>query len=157
VAGIVAGALREGLPARIVGVDVAVAPALARAMVLALARLATRADSGSAGLSRLSRALEVDGAHLGGGYGHPTRSGSEASKVALGIGLRLDPTYTAKTFARALQELQSSRSPGSRPRRVLYWHTLSAAPVEPLLEDAPTGLPRELECLLPKARSAESS
>jgi len=157
VAGILAGTLREGLPCRVVGVDVAVAPALARAMVLGLARLATRADAGSAGVRRLARALEVDGAHLGGGYGHPTRRGAEASRVAAEIGLGLDPTYTAKTFARALEELSVTGADGSHPRRVLYWHTLSAAPMEPLLRDAPNSLPPDLAVLLPSAASGNQA
>lgn len=147
VAGLLAGVLREGLRTRVVGVSVAVRAELGRAMVLGLARAATRADGGSAGLLRLARALEVDGAHLGGGYGHATAAGDEATTRAASIGLELDPTYTAKTFARALEELWV---PAPRRRVVLYWHTLSALPLAPLLENAPAALPAELTRLLPR-------
>jgi hypothetical protein len=33
---------------------------------------------------------------------------------------------------------------------VLYWHTLSSRPLEPLLADAPQTLPAELVALLPR-------
>jgi 1-aminocyclopropane-1-carboxylate deaminase/D-cysteine desulfhydrase-like pyridoxal-dependent ACC family enzyme len=89
----------------------------------------------------------VDGAHLGGGYGHPTEAGESATLSARRIGLELDPTYTAKTFARALEELRAT--PGAK-RTVLYWHTLSAAPLTPLLENAPMAVPGELRGLLPR-------
>jgi len=34
---------------------------------------------------------------------------------------------------------------------VLYWHTLSSRPLEPLLAAAPQTLPPELAALLPRA------
>jgi hypothetical protein len=60
------------------------------------------------------------------------------------LGLSLDPTYTAKTFAAALDMVR--RSPG---QAVLYWHTLSSRPLEQLLADAPGTLPPPLAALLP--------
>jgi 1-aminocyclopropane-1-carboxylate deaminase/D-cysteine desulfhydrase-like pyridoxal-dependent ACC family enzyme len=146
VAGILAGVLREGLRARVVAVSVAVSATLGRGVVLALARAATRLDGGDAGLLRLSRALEVDAEHLGAGYGHPTPGGAAATIAARSVGLTLDPTYTAKTFARALEDV---RAPAAHRVRVLYWHTLSAAPVAPLLANAPAFVPPALERLLP--------
>ncbi|MBI3205695.1 MAG: pyridoxal-phosphate dependent enzyme [Myxococcales bacterium] len=146
VAGILAGVVREGLRSRVVGVSVAVSARLSRAVALTLARSATRLDRGDAGLVRLARALEVDGRHLGDGYGHATAEGDAATRAAEAIGLRLDPTYTAKTFARALEEV---RAPQSQRHSVLYWHTLSAAPLGPLLENAREAVPAELESLLP--------
>lgn len=157
VAGILAGALREGLRARVVGVNVAVSPRLARVMVLALARSATRKDGGGAGLSRLARALEVDSRHIGGGYGHPTSEGERAELRAGQLGLRLDATYTAKTFARALEEVARAVPATERPRRVLYWHTLNAAPMAPLLESAADAVPRELARLLPPLPARRSA
>jgi D-cysteine desulfhydrase len=148
VAGLLAGVVREGLRARVVGVNVAVVSPLAQALVLALAHAAIRADAGQAGVVRLARRLEVDPSERGGGYGHRTDGGDRATHDAAGAGLTLDPTYTAKTFARALREV---RGTGTGPKRVvLYWHTLNAAPLEPLLALAPAMLPRELRMLLPE-------
>lgn len=148
VAGLLAGVLREGLPSRVIGVSVAVNAALARSMVLVLARSALRADGGEAGVLRLSRALEVDAGQRGAGYGYRTAAGDHATERAHEIGLTLDATYTAKTFARALAEV---RRPSARRRIVLYWHTLSAAPFEPLLVGAPPHVPPPLRKLLPRA------
>jgi hypothetical protein len=81
----------------------------------------------------LGHRLSMDTRFLGAGYGHPNRYGEDAAAEAMKVaGIVLDPTYTAKAFAGALWHLRSQRS-----RRVLYWHTLSSAPMEPLLEDAP--------------------
>ncbi len=152
VAGLLAGVLREGLRARIVGVEVATAPIVGRAMVLALSAAALHRDGGSANLERLRRQLEVDGRFLGDGYGAPTAAGELATAAARSVGLGLDPTYTAKTFARVLEVAETPR-PASRPLRVLYWHTLSAAPLEPLLLRAPSfdDLPQKLQKLLPRS------
>jgi D-cysteine desulfhydrase len=154
VAGLLAGVLREGLKSRVVGVTVAMRAAVSRAMVLALAVAASRADAGSAGLLRLGRQLEVDGSYLGPGYAHPTVEGAYAGRIGAEVGLGLDPTYTQKAFAKAL-ELVGVPPPGratrERPRRVLYWHTLSAAPLGPLIGGG-SGLPRDLQKLLIRER-----
>jgi D-cysteine desulfhydrase len=155
VAGLLAGVLREGLASRVIGVEVAVQPQLGRTLALALATLATRRDAGSAGPLRLHRRLEVDGSQLGRGYGHPTADGSHATAVARHHGLELDPTYTAKTFAKVLDLVQPAGAahparrsgPGGRPLRVLYWHTLSSVSLGPLLAGAPRP-PPELAALL---------
>jgi D-cysteine desulfhydrase len=88
--------------------------------------------------------LTCDDRFLGAGYGHPTREGDEATSVARQVGLELDPTYTAKAFACALWYVRARRA-----RVVLYWHTLSSAPLAPLLERAPTedALPLRLKNL----------
>jgi hypothetical protein len=49
----------------------------------------------------------------------------------------LDPTYTAKTFAAALDRVNALAEAGGEPKTVLYWHTLSSAPLAPLLAGAP--------------------
>jgi D-cysteine desulfhydrase len=149
VAGLLAGVVREGLKSEVIGVNVAVSAPLATALTLRLAVGATRADGGSAGWLRLRRRLRVDPSQRGAGYGHRTAAGDDASARAESIGLTLDPTYTAKTFAAALEALRPARA--QERRIVLYWHTLNAAPVEPLLRGAPTSVPRELSLLLPGA------
>jgi 1-aminocyclopropane-1-carboxylate deaminase/D-cysteine desulfhydrase-like pyridoxal-dependent ACC family enzyme len=135
-AGILAGVVGEGLHARVIAVDVALGSAAAAPLVLYLAR-------GLGGrLADLARRLSVERGYLGAGYGHPTEAGARATMEARAAGLTLDPTYTAKTFAAALDHVR--RSPGI----VLYWHTLSARPLAPLLADAPA-LPAALASLLP--------
>jgi hypothetical protein len=154
-AGLLAGVALHGLKARLVGVEVAWNP-LSRAGVLALAHAAVRARRGSLGPLHLGRRLVIDGAHVGSGYGQATALARRAAVVGLGVGLGLDPTYTAKAFSRALEEVhhpefvgQSARRAATanetrpsptplvaRPRQTLYWHTLSAVSLEPLLERA---------------------
>jgi hypothetical protein len=76
--------------------------------------------------------LVVDRRFLGRGYGYETEEGRTATRDAQAAGLSLDPTYTAKTFACALWYVRARAA-----RVVLYWHTLSSAPMEPLLAEEP--------------------
>jgi len=73
----------------------------------------------------LARGLEVDGRHLGSGYGHPTAEGIEAIRVFRDtVGIDLDTTYSAKAAAAALERL---RADGEGP--ILFWSTKSTAPL----------------------------
>jgi 1-aminocyclopropane-1-carboxylate deaminase/D-cysteine desulfhydrase-like pyridoxal-dependent ACC family enzyme len=143
-AGILAGVVREGLKARVIAVDVAIGSSAGAILVLALARAVLRTDGPKEGLSGLARRLTVERGYFGAGYGHATAAGVAAMEEARTLGLSLDPTYTAKTFAAALDMVR--RSPG---QAVLYWHTLSSRPLEQLLADAPGTLPPPLAALLP--------
>jgi hypothetical protein len=62
--------------------------------------------------------------YVGTGYGSPTRAGCQAGRLMQEKeGIRLDPTYTAKTFAAVLDYCrmhQVDRGP------VLYWHTYNS-------------------------------
>jgi 1-aminocyclopropane-1-carboxylate deaminase/D-cysteine desulfhydrase-like pyridoxal-dependent ACC family enzyme len=79
-----------------------------------------------------SRHLRVDGTELGKGYGHSTAAAEHAAEVAREhTDLTLDTTYTAKAFAAFLRDAQVGG------RKLLYWHTLSSAPLEERLRDAP--------------------
>jgi hypothetical protein len=93
---------------------------------------------------KLAARLRIDPNHTGSGYGAPTPSGTDALARAESVGLTLEPTYTAKAFASALQHTASS------PGATLYWHTLSAHPLAPLLESPTniTPLPAALRALL---------
>jgi D-cysteine desulfhydrase len=53
--------------------------------------------------------LTVDGRWFGKGYGHPTAEGDIAMRRAPAFGLELEPTYTAKAFAAALELLAEGR------------------------------------------------
>ncbi len=61
----------------------------------------------------------IDGRWFGPGYGHPTEAGSAAAERAVGLGLRSEPTYTAKALAAAFERLDDGR-------RVVFLQTLSA-------------------------------
>lgn len=150
-AGILAGVVREGLKSRVLAVDVAIGWAAGVALVLALARGAVRADGGAATVRLLARRITVERRYLGAGYGYPTTVGTRATEHARALGLSLDPTYTAKTFAAALDLARQSPE-----QVVLYWHTLSTRPLEPLLADAPSALPLALARLLPVVTTARS-
>jgi 1-aminocyclopropane-1-carboxylate deaminase/D-cysteine desulfhydrase-like pyridoxal-dependent ACC family enzyme len=133
-AGLAAGFEAEGLRTKVVGVCVS-PPAwvlwrLSRWLARACAhRVGVRATRGS-----IEARLTADARFMGGGYGHAIEAGDEATRVADGAaGLTLDPTYTAKAFASALWHVRARRG-----RHILYWHTLSSAPMAPLLEGAPS-------------------
>ena len=49
--------------------------------------------------------LRVARQWFGARYGRPTRAGDEAIRIADEMGLELEPTYTAKAFAAALDQL----------------------------------------------------
>jgi hypothetical protein len=65
--------------------------------------------------------VELVGGWIGGGYGQPTEWGDRATTWFDPRGLRLDPSYTAKTAAGLLDRLE-----GVDGGVHLYWHTLSS-------------------------------
>ncbi len=137
-AGLAAGFEAEGLKTRVVGVCVSEPPWLLRVGSV-VARAVVRETHPARRLrERWRLRLTMDPRFLGAGYGHPTREGTEATNLAReAAGITLDPTYTAKAFASALSQVRAlARYPQAQV--VLYWHTLSGAPMEPLLERAPT-------------------
>ncbi|HVJ22018.1 MAG TPA: pyridoxal-phosphate dependent enzyme [Polyangiaceae bacterium] len=132
-AGIAAGVMKNELPTRVLGVQTIRSPVpawvtkrLTRAL---LQRLSLPAQE-------LPRVLAFDASQAGAGYGHATAAGDAATLEAKNVGLELDPTYTAKTFAAVLEHVRRAPA-GSVPLRLLYWHTLSAVPLVPLLQGAP--------------------
>ncbi len=153
-AGLLAGILRTGAARRIIAVQVAANPAL-RALVVGQAVYALWRHDQSPRLLDAMRFLRVDSRFIGGGYGHPSPRGAEASELARSFGLGLEPTYTAKAFAAALSWASATRRDNPRCKlrlhrrqTYLYWHTLSAVPLTTLLAGAPHELPRELAQLL---------
>lgn len=131
-AGLAAGFAAEGMKTRVVGVCVSSPPWALRLMSLSLARACARRIRRSGGRASMRVRLTMDVRFLGAGYGHEAPAGVEATADALQGGLALDPTYTAKAFASALWHVRAGQA-----RNVLYWHTLSSAPMGPLLEGAP--------------------
>ncbi len=134
-AGLAAGFAALRMKTRVVGVCVASPPRLISMLARRLGEASLRRASQPGEVTPPLR-LAVDSRFLGAGYGHATVEGDEATRDAeRGAGLALDPTYTAKAFACALWHVRARRAP-----RVLYWHTLSSAPIEPLAKgaDGPT-------------------
>jgi D-cysteine desulfhydrase len=152
VAGIAAGLSRRGLSCRVLAVQVVAGIAPRLAVRWLLRRLESRLGPPARARDALSR-IVFDAEHVGGGYGFPTAAGERATELAGAEGLALEPTYTAKAFAAALDLLAQPGAHGvhlGRPLRVLYWHTFSATELGPLLDGAPSleVLPSELSRLL---------
>ncbi len=145
VAGLAVGLEAAGLASRVVAVAVSSPVFVLEGLMARLVRrTARRAAVDAAGA--LAR-VRVEGGFLGAGYGHATPQGELATARAAEVGLALDPTYTAKAFAAALAEIARLEAAGE-PRTVLYWHTLSSAPMAPLLATAPVSLEGELRDLV---------
>lgn len=144
-AGILVGLERAGLlvgsdgqaPVELVAVQVVDPPFASAATTLSLALAIQRrlgARLGRSLIARMSQSLRVVRGQLGRGYGWPTEAGARATALAALDGLDLDPTYTAKAFAGAVDEAGAKRLAGP----VLFWMTLSAAaPFQRLLSGAP--------------------
>jgi D-cysteine desulfhydrase len=137
-AGLAAGFLLQAMKTRVVAVCVSQPIALLRMLTYALAWACARRAGVRSPLSSLWGRIGIEPRFLGAGYGHATPRGQEAMREADGVGLALDQTYTAKTFACALANVTSEDGGHSRPRCVLYWHTLASAPMDPLLVGAPS-------------------
>jgi len=129
-AGLLAGLTQTTLATRVVAVSVAPNPAV-RPMILGQAAWVAARHHFRTNQRQLRRRLQVRDQYVGKGYGIPTVAGANAAQTARSLGLVLEPTYTEKAFAAALHEAASGA-------RVLYWHTLAATPMAPLLEGAPT-------------------
>lgn len=141
VAGLAAGLERAGMRTRVVGVAVAdPVPIVARMTEWTTRRTALRAGVSPDGAWDR---VEIEGRHVGHGYAVATEWGARAAEEAAMSGLGLDPTYTEKAYAAALG-LARSRRDGT----VLYWHTLSSAPLTALQEGGPAALPADLAALL---------
>lgn len=141
-AGLAVGFAAAGLRTRVVGVCISPPAWALRASAHHLARVC------AARTSAAHVQLSADDRFLGGGYGVVTPEGDAATALALDhAGLTLDPTYTAKAFACALGLVRARVA-----ATVLYWHTLSSAPLAPLLAGphapAEEELPRELQALV---------
>jgi 1-aminocyclopropane-1-carboxylate deaminase/D-cysteine desulfhydrase-like pyridoxal-dependent ACC family enzyme len=137
-AGLLGGARAFGITSRIVGVRVTDRWMTSRVTVAYLARGAAR----RAGVRVRVHAsdVEIDHDHVGAGYGHATDDARRALDLFGEDGFALDLTYTAKTAAALITR---ARAAGASERH-LFWHTLSSAPMEPLLTGKPTDLPRAI-------------
>ncbi len=136
VAGLAAGLALEGMASRILAVSVSTPPRVVSFLTRRLTRKVLRRLGESRHIASALARIEFEHRYLGEGYGYPTLEGAEALALAAANGLKLDPTYTAKTFAAALARVRAYADAGEK-RTVLYLNTLSSAPLAPLLTSAP--------------------
>lgn len=112
--GLVAGACASGRAWRVIGASVSRPPAECRARVLALARAACPHLGGGGVDPSLVEVVDARGP----GYGVASDEGERAAEVAGATeGLLLDPVFTAKAFAVALEVAAASDRP------VVFVHT----------------------------------
>ncbi|MCS6798684.1 MAG: pyridoxal-phosphate dependent enzyme [Myxococcota bacterium] len=135
--GLALGLAAAGLTVPVRAVRVTSRLVVSRRLLVRLARrtveVLRRADDRFPDVARVAmRRLQVDHRQFAPGYGRSTEASREAMRVARDDGLVLDPTYTSKAFASLLALVRG----GARGPH-LFWHTLSSAPMEPLLEGAP--------------------
>lgn len=147
--GLAIGLAAAGVMVPIVAVRVTPKHLLPRALLDALARQVVddlrAVDDRFPQIAELAmQNLVVDEEELGAGYAVPTLGATDATRLARSeAGLELDTTYTGKTFAALVRAARGDQ----RGKRLLYVHTLSSAPMAPLLGGAPP-LPPELARLL---------
>ncbi|WP_051327008.1 1-aminocyclopropane-1-carboxylate deaminase/D-cysteine desulfhydrase [Desulfatibacillum aliphaticivorans] len=91
--------------------------------------------------------LEIDSRQYGAGYGHETPQGQRAVSMAWDLeGVKLDPTYTGKTFAAVLDEAPKAKGP------VLFINTFNSVDMTDQAEAvAPDSLPKPLAQFFPAA------
>ena len=93
---------------KVVAVRVADAVVTNRAL-LATHAVGTFALLGMGGWRPRHGNIAIDRGYLGAGYGHPTDAGEAATGEGARLGLVLEPTYTAKAFASALDRWRAGR------------------------------------------------
>jgi 1-aminocyclopropane-1-carboxylate deaminase/D-cysteine desulfhydrase-like pyridoxal-dependent ACC family enzyme len=148
-AGLALGLAAAGVMTKIIGVRVSPKGLVRRAWLHALVRAASdrlrSLDDRFPNVSDLAMGnVEIDDAQLGAGYGVATAGGREAGRLAREIaGLPLDATYTEKTFAALVAAARDTR----KGQRLLYVHTLSSAPSEPVARGA-SPLPARVASLM---------
>ncbi len=92
---------------------------------------------------RALSSLHLDSIEIGRGPGIVTPSAQAAARLAANEDLTLDDVYTSKTLACLLRDAEADMG----GKTLIYVHTLSSAPLEPYLANAPS-IPPELEQLL---------
>lgn len=158
-AGLVLGFRMAGLSVPVVGVRVAPAVAVNKKAVLNLA-LRSQALLGAgrrpvAGIQLSKSDFPLDPTQYGGGYGHPTEAGRSAQRLAEETeGIRLEPTYTAKTFASLLEYGRRNTFRGP----LLFWNTFNSADLSGRLAGVrPSDLPRPFRKFFAEQEESEKS
>ncbi|MDQ3035687.1 MAG: pyridoxal-phosphate dependent enzyme [Myxococcota bacterium] len=148
-AGLAVGLAAAGVMAEIVAVRVTPRALIRKGMLSTLTRGLVQKLRGMTdrfpGVADIAmKNLTIEEGFLGEGYGIATGAGREAARVVEETeGLVLDGSYTGKTMAALIAHARGAR----RGQRLIYVHTLSSAPMQPLLEGAPP-LPKRIEALM---------
>ncbi|WP_299980759.1 pyridoxal-phosphate dependent enzyme [uncultured Pseudoteredinibacter sp.] len=88
--------------------------------------------------------IQLQDDYFGRGYGHATNEGRWAEQMFEQTQIQLEPTYTAKTAAAALNCCANQSD-----KKVLYWHTFNSADVKELAAKADmASIPKELRRFL---------
>lgn len=137
-AGLTLGCQLAGLDSTVVGVRVAPShlgpvPICTRGTAEALMRkTSTYLRQRDATLPAITpRRIAWQDDYYGDGYGVPSEEGDAATELFAGAGITLEPTYTAKAAAAALD--CCSRMPD---KNVLYWHSYNSQPMAAALARA---------------------
>lgn len=114
-AGLIVGFTALGLDARVTKSYTVLAPR-ERARAATLEKAQAAADLLGAGMQIEPSVIDIDGDHLGDGYGVPTKEMiSTVRLLARTEGLLLDPVYSGKAFAGMLHDIASGRyKPGQK-------------------------------------------
>ena len=142
VAGLLVGLARTRLRTKVVGVSIAKPVLIVKALAVRLTRSLARACNVEP--ERALSRLHVDAHAVGAGYGYATPEGTRATQAVAASGVLVDPTYTAKALASALERARK------RPdTTIMFWNTLSSAKLEGSLPVRPEeALPDDLRGLL---------
>ncbi len=121
-AGLVAGCALHGLPTRVLGISADDPAASIAATVRAIIAGMGDVLGIDGGALAAAHPIEVDDAHIGGGYGVPSAASLEAAGLmARHEALFVDHTYTAKALAGLIHHVR--RGSFSAGETVLFWHT----------------------------------
>jgi D-cysteine desulfhydrase len=161
-AGLSLGMLLAGLPTQVIGIRVAAShlgpfeactPGTVRTLMkqtlAVLKKGSDRIPNHVIGTQR------IIGDYFGDGYGHPTPGGLQAIKIMHErTGIKLEPTYTGKTFAAVMDFAHKEENSAST---ILYWHTYNSVD----LKDQASAvdyhdLPRTLHSFFEKTSCADS-
>lgn len=128
-AGLLVGSRLAGLDSKIVGVRVAYTWLANERSTARLANkiisLLTGYDEAVPTIRFKEEDVSVLHDYCGKGYGFATSEGKEAMEILNTTeSIRLDLTYTAKTFAAVLDLIKSGKIQGDAP--ILYWHTYNS-------------------------------
>lgn len=134
-AGLILGAKMAKLSSKIIGVRVVDRVVTNSANVLALANAASATLNNYGVSAPLITLKDFDllHNHFGKAYGQPTHEGAEASALLMEHeSLKLDPTYTAKTFSAVVKRARQI----DEAKTILYWHTLNGIDLSERIQNA---------------------
>ncbi len=129
--GLAIGFALANIPSRIVGVRASSWKAASLRKLEALHAETTtwlrKLDSSIPPIALPQKRFRFENRFLGRGYAQPTPAGRAAAARVCDLGLRLDPTYSAKALAALI-----ANAPAHQGEHVLFWHTHSHQRLTPV-------------------------